>query len=247
MQTEFAYLFYSLGKELNALQLLAQEASQKRADLSKSTAGTGGEVTKVEIIQFRHELAKCEQDILQLDSLRSPLVEAVRDLESDMFKAGTKKEEVVRFSRASKDPEFAKMLKIRSLGPEHVETQSRLRKEIRAIRDRVQKLEDHLQGSKKKLNELKTGKPSFRPPSLDTINRTLKNIDIAIEQQSADVAALTSKMAKLNFQRHQRELVSHHDRKFVIDQTPPSRRKLQNVTPSVAATTAAALNAERSA
>jgi hypothetical protein len=37
----------------------------------------------------------------------------------------------VRFDKAKNDKEFAKMLKSRSLGPEHSETQMHLRKSIR--------------------------------------------------------------------------------------------------------------------
>lgn len=42
-----------------------------------------------------------------------------------------RKEEVVRFSKASNDAEFTKMLKGRTLGPEHLETQTQLRRGIR--------------------------------------------------------------------------------------------------------------------
>lgn len=37
----------------------------------------------------------------------------------------------MRFSKASSDPEFAEMLKARSLPPEHLETQRQLRSSIR--------------------------------------------------------------------------------------------------------------------
>jgi hypothetical protein len=43
----------------------------------------------------------------------------------------TRKEEIVRFERAKSDEDFAKMLKVRGLGPEHLETQSQLRRDIR--------------------------------------------------------------------------------------------------------------------
>src|SRR5258708_26397806 len=83
------------------------------------------------------------------------------------------------------------------------------------MRDRVQKVEDHLQSSKKRLAELKAGKPSlkfvvqssnlvqvsyfaYRAPSLDTVNRTFRNIDIAIIQQSGDVTKLQKRMSKLD-------------------------------------------------
>lgn len=45
--------------------------------------------------------------------------------------AETRKEEIVRFSKAKADPEFSKMLKARTLGPDATETQSQLRKQIR--------------------------------------------------------------------------------------------------------------------
>ena len=45
--------------------------------------------------------------------------------------AGTRREEIARFSRAKTDQEFSKILKARTLGPEHSETQMQLRKNIR--------------------------------------------------------------------------------------------------------------------
>ena len=70
------------------------------------------------------------------------------------------------------------MLKTRNLGPEHLEKQTRLRKQVRvrvsvfrqftpshfiqSIRDRVEKLEGHLQAAKKKLEREKTGKVGFK-------------------------------------------------------------------------------------
>lgn len=92
----------------------------------------------------------------------------------------TRKEEIERFSKASKDTDFARMLKARMLSPDHLETQSQLRREIRVrllwcicmllplmtsrqtIRGRLQQLEDYIQSSKKKLNSVKSGKPTIK-------------------------------------------------------------------------------------
>lgn len=41
--------------------------------------------------------------------------------------AETKREEAARFIRAKSDPIFAKMVRVRQLGPEQVETQKNLR------------------------------------------------------------------------------------------------------------------------
>lgn len=51
--------------------------------------------------------------------------------EERCLSAETRKEEIVRFSKAKADPEFSKMLKMRTLGPDATETQSQLRKQIR--------------------------------------------------------------------------------------------------------------------
>lgn len=45
--------------------------------------------------------------------------------------AGTRREEIARFNKAKDDKDFARMLKARTLGPEHSETQTQLRKSIR--------------------------------------------------------------------------------------------------------------------
>lgn len=47
------------------------------------------------------------------------------------YKGSTREEEVERFSKASKDAEFARMLKQRNLSPDHLETQAQLRRDIR--------------------------------------------------------------------------------------------------------------------
>lgn len=81
----------------------------------------------------------------------------------------------------------------------------------------------------------------FRAPSLDTINRTYRNIDLAIQQQANDVAQLTSRVSKLKLTTPLK--ASTRDPRL----PDPVSRRPYNVTPHVAVTTAAALNAERSA
>ena len=70
------------------------------------------------------------------------------------------------------------MLKTQTLGPEHLETQTNLRRNLRVrigrsttcrvlnslqiVRDRVQALEDNLNALKKKLSQQKSGKVSIR-------------------------------------------------------------------------------------
>lgn len=119
-------------------------------------------------------------------------------------------------------------------------------------------MEEHLQASKKRLSQLKMGKAGLRyvysvcmhpdvnltvlcrPPSLDTINRTYRNIDLAIAQQADDVARIASRLAKI-------DLKSSPTTRSATDFRSTPTKRSADVTPNVAATTAAALNAERAA
>lgn len=136
------------------------------------------------------------------------------------------------------------------------------------MRELVEKLEGHLQASKRKLAHSKTGKPGLkyvhlhifslkliltcggnRPPSLDTVNRTFRNIDIAIDQQMVEIKKLNARMSKLELDDpsappYVRATTSPLRDKRLPDRDDVSRRA-RDVTPNVAVTTAAALNAER--
>lgn len=83
-----------------------------------------------------------------------------------------------------------------------------------------------------------------RAPTLGTINRTYQNIDLAIQCQADEIARLSHRLAKLNVSTAVKTLPSSQkDLRLPDDE---SRRPF-SVTPHVAITTAAALNAERSA
>ncbi|RXW21719.1 hypothetical protein EST38_g4114 [Candolleomyces aberdarensis] len=251
MQKECALLIMSLNKELEELRSHAQLASQKLQHLRKSAGGSwnradlgdSGKWSLGDLKQFGQVTLKFVDELTVLEEQRDRIKQDIRDLNSSLLKAGTRREEIARFNKAKTDPEFAKMLKTRSLGPEHSETQTQLRRGIRAIRDRIQKLEGKLQESKKKLNESSTGKPSIKPPSLDTVNRSFRNIEIALGQKGDDIAALAVRFSKVDISRATPSLSTP-----VRDPRLPDRiLRPVNVTPNVAATTAAALNAERGA
>ncbi|KAF7299422.1 hypothetical protein MIND_00892000 [Mycena indigotica] len=70
----------------------------------------------------------------------------IRDLENNLLKGGHDE----------------RRLGARSLGPEHLETQTHLRRTVRAVQDRVQKLESHLHEHKKRLSRADSGKPGLR-------------------------------------------------------------------------------------
>ncbi|PPQ64136.1 hypothetical protein CVT24_008766 [Panaeolus cyanescens] len=246
MQKECADLVDSIEKDLHDLRLIGEVTLQKCAMLKiAKPPQSKGDVTAPEkwnfssLTQFGDALKEFQDDLEYLEGQRSKHKASLKELQNNLLKAGTRKEEIARFNKAQNDPEFAKMLKARTLGPEHSETQMQLRKSIRVLRDRIHKLESHLQDSKKKLTASITGKPTFKAPSIDTINRTYRNIDSLIQQQTNEVNRLASRVSKIDV----KDLPSS-PRKSA---SSSDSRKGHQVTPDVAVTTAAALNAERSA
>ncbi|KAI9001521.1 hypothetical protein BD414DRAFT_432167 [Trametes punicea] len=256
MQTECLYLYNSLQQELEDLKALAKRASARAAQMGKPGSGnkTVEDLTDPtkwilgDLPQFKQLMKEVVRELERWEEEKAVCISYIRELESDMLKATTRREEIARFSKASRDAEFARVLKARTLSPEHLETQAQLRREIRTIRGRIQQLEDHIQAAKKKLNSLKNGKPTLKPPSLDTINRTYRNIDLAIEQEEEDVSNLADRAAQLDLSSHSRGLLSFSTPSTRDKRLPDRRERVgREVTPNIAASTAAALNAERSA
>ncbi|CAK5268804.1 unnamed protein product [Mycena citricolor] len=248
LQKECALLFQTMTRELDNFRVLAQAASQKRMELGSSAGGSrrasdlGNRArwNLSDAMQFGLTLRSYEKDLDALKENRAMSQKSVRELRSNLLKAGTKREEIGRFIKAQHDPEFAKMLKSRSLGPEHLETQSVLRRGIRQLQDRVQKLEGHLEESKKRLSRANSGTAGLRAPTLDTLNRTFRNMDIALDNQTDDVDRLTTRIAKL-------EVAASSSTPTRDPRLPGIGHRPPKVTPHVAVTTAAALNAERAA
>ncbi|GLB40668.1 putative nuclear pore complex [Lyophyllum shimeji] len=255
MQRECVLLVNHVNEDLASLARLAE---QHKKHLEQLRARVGGRQRQdlfdakkwspATAAQFGAVMVQFEKDLDELKDVRDGQREILREIQASMLKAGTRKEEISRFNKAKSDKEFAKMLKSRTLGPEHLETQTQLRRNIRTMRDRIQKLEDHLKASKKKLTQVKTGQPGLRAPSLDTINRTYRNIDLAIQHQSAEVAQLKKRMARLQLSaRSSPASASPTPSPSRDPRLPDPIARPYNVTPHVAVTTAAALNAERSA
>ncbi|KAG7089627.1 hypothetical protein E1B28_011292 [Marasmius oreades] len=252
MQQECVLLFASMAKELEDLRRLAGLVAKRRELLTKPGGGSKrkedlGDHNKwglCDAVKFGVIMRQYENDIHELKKGTEKQKGSIADLNKSMIKAGTRREEIARFNKAKSDNEFAKMLKSRTLGPEHLETQTQLRRNIRNLSTRVEQLEDQSKAHKKKIAEFNSGRPSLRAPTIDTVNRTYRNIDLAIQQQTDDVARLTSRVKKIKASSSplplQNSSLGERDPRL-----PEPVRRPFTVTPDVAATTAAALNAER--
>ncbi|KAF7773390.1 hypothetical protein Agabi119p4_5557 [Agaricus bisporus var. burnettii] len=238
-----------IEKELAELKELRDEVSIRYGRLTHAAGGSRlkaelGDRSKwgiADAVTFRQTVLQLEDDLVELSSIRETFKQALRELNGNMLRANTRREEIARFKKAKRDKEFAKMLNTRSLGPEHLESQQHLRRGIRAARDRIQKLESHLQESKRKLSQAASGRPYIKAPSLDVINRTYRNIDMAIQQQNDEMEKLAGRVSKLKIGSQNSPSGSRDIR------LPDRQRRGIAISPHVAVTTAAALNAERSA
>lgn len=76
--------------------------------------------------------------------------------------AETKREEAGRFIRARSDPAFAKMVRVRQLGPEQMENQRKIRLQMQAAIASADQLEEHMLNLKKRLTDEKLGRQSFK-------------------------------------------------------------------------------------
>ncbi|TFK50032.1 hypothetical protein OE88DRAFT_308545 [Heliocybe sulcata] len=236
MQAEYARLFAMMAREIVELRKYSETVRQETAALKAPVSMKPGAIVFDDIGRLNEKFVAVESEVVELKARKKSYNQAIRELEGGLLKATTKREEIVRFSKASKDPEFAKAVRIRSLGPEYAETQSQLRRNIKAARDRVETLEDHIRTAKKRMKEYKTGKAAFRHPPLEAIHRTYDNIDDALDQEAADIADIADRIAQLRLEK-----------KVRARRLPSDVSHQREVTPDVAVTTAAALNAERSA
>ncbi|KAL8291693.1 hypothetical protein RQP46_001951 [Phenoliferia psychrophenolica] len=180
------------------------------------------------------------------------------DLSAALLKAETKREEAARFLRAKTDPAIAKVVRVRQLGPEQIENQKQIRLSVEAVRARVEQVEDHMLVLKDKVMEERLGRSSFKIPSLDAVNRAVRNITVAVSDRMFELDELASRLDLLRVQPDTAPELSvsrsRSRRSPSVDNTLSTslvgisspRAKSSVVNPDVNATVQAALNAERS-
>ncbi|KAF9519989.1 hypothetical protein BS47DRAFT_1264915, partial [Hydnum rufescens UP504] len=204
---------------------------------------------------LRRQTDALEDDTLILEDQSLALKSEIAELQSLLLKAETNKQEAERFLRAREDKNFAKLLKVRALGPEHLENQTRLRRSIQLAHDRVQQLEDQIAAMKTKVTRAKAGESPLKAPSLDVIARAIANIETGALEKRNQMNALTERIEALDLDESVEsppsEPVEIKDKgkgRFSRERTPLGDVLARStITPRVTSATAAALNAERSA
>ena len=187
---EFVKIYTLLQEELNELarqtkqctdffSRLKQPSLHKNAmDLSQLDTWVFGDLGLLHGIS--DELAKA---VALSQPQRSEAFKRILSIESVQLKSEVKREEVARFLRARQDSDFAKMVRVRHLGPEQMENQARLRRASHLVRERMNELGEYFDGLKKSKANEKYGRTMLRAPALDTIYRSVDHIDRLVSER----------------------------------------------------------------
>ncbi|EJU04858.1 hypothetical protein DACRYDRAFT_114181 [Dacryopinax primogenitus] len=116
------------------------------------------------------------------------------EIDSLVLKAETKKEECARFKRAHDDKDFESIMRVPHLGPEQSENQAKLRHGSLLVHNQIERLEDYVAGVRAKVVQRKNGVKPLTGPTLDTVNRTIRNLDTAAATELITLQGLNDRL-----------------------------------------------------
>ncbi|CAO1628752.1 unnamed protein product [Jaminaea pallidilutea] len=204
LQGEFVRVFLLMEKELATLKSNIEQCASFQAQLRDAT-GVGSALDLDNPLAWSfgdlNVLLKLEKELhgsmkQARDGAESKVKEA-KDLESQMLKAEAKREEAARLLRARSDPEFAKLVRVRQLGPEHAQNQTKLRDLSLAVRERIGETERYISELHARVKDGQLGKSHLKTPSLDSIQRTVRNISLSATTKSLELDDLLTEFELL--------------------------------------------------
>ena len=184
LKQEFVKIYAILEEELRTLRRQTKQSTdfftrlripstspKSVADLSNADAWVFGDVQSLSSLtsEFLQAVIESEDQVAETRK-------HIASIESVQLKSEVKREEIARFLRARQDPDFAKMVRVRHLGPEQLENQTRLRRSSHLVRERLSELGEYFNGLQKSTLNAKQGQTTLRAPTLDTIYRSADNI-----------------------------------------------------------------------
>ncbi|KAG8708638.1 hypothetical protein FRC08_018804 [Ceratobasidium sp. 394] len=244
VEAEFNKLLEQMATEFNKLRqdtvtLRERHAQKARAGVPSPTIQSTSDASKWglgDLTGLKQVTNLVAKEVDQLQGLSKDFISQMAELQPGAEKVHAKKNEIARYIKAKKDPKYTRLLKSRTSSPEHVESQTKLRKSIQIVRERTRQLEDFMATQKSRMQKQKEGKREFKVPSLDTINRTMRNIDTALAQKSDEIARLTARVDRLKLKAPRRKVSTNGTIPLAL---PPAE------TEKIKLASAAALNMER--
>ncbi|KAG9095083.1 hypothetical protein FRC07_011152 [Ceratobasidium sp. 392] len=244
VEAEFNKLLEQMATEFDKLRqdtvaLQERHAQKARAGISLPNLQSTSDPRKWglgDLKALKQVTSLVAKEVNQLQGLNKDFISQVTELQPGAEKVHAKKNEIARYLKAKKDPKYTRLLKSRTSSPEHVESQTKLRKSIQVVRERTRQLEDFMATQKARLQKQKEGRREFKVPSLDTINRTLRNIDVALAQKTDEIAALTARVDRMKLKAPKRKASTNGTVPLTLPAEETEKIKLAS---------AAALNMER--
>lgn len=196
LQGEFLKVYLVMEQELKLLENNIHQCADFQAQVRRSTVGSAlqdlerpvswsfGDLDKLS--KFEKDLHK---QIASLEQVTKGHRQRVQELEGGLLKAEVKREEAARFLRANTDPEFAKLIRARQLGPEHAQNQAQLRSLLTTVESRLKDVESFVLDLRTRIRDQQAGrKPGgLKAPSLDSIQRTMRNISLTATTKSLEL------------------------------------------------------------
>ena len=184
LKQEFVKIYAILEEELCTLRKQTKRSTDffKRLRIPSTIPKSVADLPKADSWVFGdiQSLSSLTSELLQLVTESEAQVAETRkriaSIESVQLKTEVKREEIARFLRARQDPDFAKLVRVRHLGPEQLENQARLRRSSHLVRERLSELGEYFNGLQKFALNAKQGQTTLRAPTLDTIYRSADNI-----------------------------------------------------------------------
>ncbi|KAG8830152.1 hypothetical protein FRC17_005344 [Serendipita sp. 399] len=147
---------------------------------------------------IKRTLSHAEEALTALKGRTLDLQQSISDIQSSALLTEARREEASRYFKARQNPEFfEKIIKPRGLGPEHAENQLKLRKGFQLESSRVKELEEAILKLKHKVDSFKAGKQTVQAPSLDTIQKSFKNMEYYLSGVTDQVVQLTARIDSL--------------------------------------------------
>lgn len=200
---EFAKVYMTLNAELAALKHCAKESgdfvsrlsvgeNRGRRAIEQAESWRSGDLAFVGNVT-----SELQSQLGSLGSLDGPWQQRLAALESLQLKAEVKREEASRFLRARKDPDFAKLVRVRHLGPEHLENQQRLRHLTHIVRERMHELGEYFDSVKGTASGFKAGRIPLRAPPLDSVYRSTENITSLTLERLSQLSRLERELSQV--------------------------------------------------
>lgn len=205
LQGEFLKTYLIMEKELVLLKTNIEKCSAFQTQVRESS----GEINASSDLHYTDSwsfgdlstLTRVSEELNnQVQSLKRDVIsqfQDVGDLETNLLKAEAKREEAARLLRAHTDPEFAKLIRVRHLGPEHAQNQTKLRILCSSVGERVKELESFLHNVRLQVRDERLGKLRMKTPSIDAIQRTVKNMSATAAKKNLELDHLLTEFELL--------------------------------------------------